>query len=403
MTGPEPAPVLDSTWHHSTHGTLAILSPSVEDGGTEQYMRMLTSAAVSRGWRVAIAFPQRDSTSRLRAELAATGADVEAIELGNYGMGGKLGVARQICRNCRETLRFLRRHGATTAMVVLPHPDLAPGALLGVAMSRIPSAASVHLVRDSVHVSSLRIRLYDLTRRLGVRWIAVSENNRKVLAELFAWAAEDIDVIYYGIEDKAWPDSARAQARAEIRNELDLPASARLALTVARLSPQKGHEVIIETIPKVLQAFDDVWWVWAGDGSRRSELNEMVAKTGCPDRVRFLGNRTDVPRLLAASDLFVFPTHFEGLGMALVEAHLSKVPVIASSVGPIPEVVRDKQEGLLVAPGDVSDLAERTIWALRNTDAVTVMATTARTRMLRMFSVERMVQETFHRLDSRNP
>ena len=382
--------------------TLAIISPSLEDGGTERYMRTLTDAAISRGWNVVAAFPDRDTTAALSQDLIAAGARTKSLEIGNYGRGGKAGVAQQIARNARATLRLIRDNDASSVMVVLPHPDLAPGAVLGASLTRIPSVTSVHLVRESVKISALRKHLYSLSKRLGTEWVVVSKDNQAVLANLLGWSRTDVHLVYLGIQDTALIDpSARARARTELRAELSLPDDAQILLTVARLNPQKGHNVIIDSMPDVLRARQDVWWVWAGDGMSRSLLETALGRTRATDRVRILGHRDDVPRLLAGSDLFLFPTRFEGLGMAVLEAHLAILPVIASDAGPLPEIIRDQQDGLVIPIGDGAALAKSTLWALEHPDAMKAMATKARKRVLDDFSVGRMSQETFHLLDPR--
>jgi glycosyltransferase involved in cell wall biosynthesis len=161
---------------------------------------------------------------------------------------------------------------------------------------------------------------------------------------------------------------------------------------VARLSEQKGHRDLIAAAPRVLERNPDVRFVVAGDGELRAELEGLAAPLG--DSFVFLGERRDVPDLLASFDVFAFPSRFEGLCLAVIEAQAAGVPVIATPVGGIRENVVDGETGWLVPPRDVDALAERISWALEHGEESRRLADEARIRVLERFSAERMVAET---------
>jgi glycosyltransferase involved in cell wall biosynthesis len=168
--------------------------------------------------------------------------------------------------------------------------------------------------------------------------------------------------------------------------------SARVVGNVARLSEQKGHRDLIAAAPLVLERRPDVRFVVAGDGELRAELERLAAPLG--DRFTFLGWRDDVPALLSTFDVFAFPSRFEGLCLAVIEAQAAGVPVVATPVGGIRETVVDGETGWLVPPRDVDALAERISWCLDNGEAAQRVAVEAQKRVLERFSVERMVAET---------
>ena len=119
-------------------------------------------------------------------------------------------------------------------------------------------------------------------------------------------------------------------------------------LTPARLHPQKGHEYLLAAITQV----PDATFVLAGDGPLRLELEARARELGIADRCLFLGERSDVQDLLAAADLFLLPSLFEGLPVSILEAMAAERPVVATAIGGTDEVVTSEQTGLLVPPRD---------------------------------------------------
>ena len=125
----------------------------------------------------------------------------------------------------------------------------------------------------------------------------------------------------------------------------------RSLLAVGRLEPQKGYDVLIDAIAQVPEVRLDI----AGEGGQRERLEQLIAQHGIGDRVRLLGQRADVPELLARADAFVHSARWEGFGLVLLEAMAAALPIVATEAGAIPEVVGDA--ALLVPPDDPGALA----------------------------------------------
>jgi glycosyltransferase involved in cell wall biosynthesis len=154
---------------------------------------------------------------------------------------------------------------------------------------------------------------------------------------------------------------------AVIPNGLDLrhyrPRAARERLrkvvVVANLRPEKGHDVLIDAAVALLRRFPDATFELVGGGTERARLEARAAGLGLTRAFTFLGHRDDVAARLAAADIFVLPSHSEAFPNALLEAMASGMPVVASRVGGILELVRDGANGLLATPGDPALLADR--------------------------------------------
>lgn len=374
--------------------TLAILCPSREDAGAERYLRGIACGAVARGWSVHAAFPALEATAALRAELAGCAVTCHALGLGDTQPRGFGEALRLTAAEALVTGRLLRRVAADAVLVVLPHPDQAPGVVLAAALYPRRTVANVQLVPARLSTTAGRRLLYRAARGLGQRWVAVSGDNRRRLALALGWRETAIAVIYNGVDEDGCFSGDAAEIRSRVREGLGLPAGARLVLSAGRLHRQKGHDLIAESIPSVIADHPDVYWVWAGEGPERSRLEAQLEHLGVSDRVVLLGARSDVARLMAASDLLVFPSRHEGAPFALLEALICELPVLVSDTGPLPEFVRDGVDGCVVPGEDPVALAARTSWALAHPGEMSAMAASGRRRVLAEFSRATMIDDT---------
>jgi glycosyltransferase involved in cell wall biosynthesis len=218
--------------------------------------------------------------------------------------------------------------------------------------------------------------------------IAVSEATRRILTEVEGVPGERITVVHNGMEplvEPAAPDVAR------VRAELGIGEDARVCLVTARLHEEKGHLVLFEALPAILAAEGPLVVLLAGEGPHRAMLEAAAARHGLSAHVRFLGRRADVPTLIAAATVVVLPSLAESFGFAALEASYLGKPVVASRSGGLPEVVRDRETGLLAAVGSARELAEAVITVLREPGLAARLASAGR-QHARRFTAERMVR-----------
>jgi glycosyltransferase involved in cell wall biosynthesis len=168
---------------------------------------------------------------------------------------------------------------------------------------------------------------------------------------------------------------------------------------VARLDSQKGYDYLIPTLPHLLKQFPDIHFAWVGEGDQKAALERQLETYGVRSAVSLLGYRQDVPQLLQAADLFVFPSHYEGFPFAVLEAMAAGVPIVASATNAIPELIEDGIHGRLCRTGDSCDLLETLRWALQHPDAMQMMAEQASNHVAR-FSEVAMIQETLAALET---
>jgi glycosyltransferase involved in cell wall biosynthesis len=184
--------------------------------------------------------------------------------------------------------------------------------------------------------------------------IAISEGVRAVLLDS---GVPDslITVIPSGIDFTPFEP---AGPRDFLRREFGFAPDEFLVGIVAALEDHKGHTYLIEASKIVRDQAPKVRFIVVGTGSLRMMLDQQAKDLGVEDIVFFLGFRDDVPRILASLDLFVLSSHHEGMGSSLLDAMASRLPVVATRAGGIPEVVEDRETGLLVPPRDPAALAQ---------------------------------------------
>jgi glycosyltransferase involved in cell wall biosynthesis len=217
------------------------------------------------------------------------------------------------------------------------------------------------------------------------RFIAVSAHVRERLERDLGLPSHKIEVIHNAIDAAAVRRPPDPALRAKLNGGSHHP----LVLVPARLDPQKGHRHLLEAAGEV----PDATFVLAGDGPERQGLGDLARSLGVENRVVFLGYRSDVPALLAACDLVVLPSLYEGLPLSLLEAMAAGKPVIASRIGGIDELVADGENGLLVPPADPHALAAAIRGLLDDPDHARRLAGMGREVVERRFSSAAMAAE----------
>ena len=198
-------------------------------------------------------------------------------------------------------------------------------------------------------------------------------------------------MVPYGIDVSYFRGDSNRQ---KVMQELGIPPGHRIVGNVARLVAQKGHEYLVEAARIVCPQFEDVTFVVVGDGVLREDLARDVIRSGLAARFVFTGQRSDVPRLMHTFDVFVMPSLFEGLCMAVLEAFAAGIPVVATPVGGIPSTVVDGETGTLVPSRDSDSLAKGIIWMLEHPEEARAMGASGKRRVQDRFSMGAMLAGT---------
>jgi glycosyltransferase involved in cell wall biosynthesis len=309
------------------------------------------------------------------------GAVIEPVRLPSRGY-------RRFATLALASARAVRRHRAD-AVLSMPfgwHAFIAIGAWLAGARHVVAHVGN-HPGGTSARNRKLLRWMVRLGRPFTHSLACCSDYVRRGIVDLLGVRVEDTSVIYNGAAldevaaraDAARPNRARATRR-------------RLVMT-ARYEVHKDQATLIRALGLLSDSGENLELVLVGDGSRRGELERLVAELGLGERVDLAGFRDDVPEQLGLADLFVFSTTpDEGLGIALIEAMAAGTPIVASDVGACRETLDGNQCGLLVAPGDPHALATGIRRALNDRDATEARRTAAQARAAALFSSRAMFE-----------
>lgn len=199
-------------------------------------------------------------------------------------------------------------------------------------------------------------------------YVAVCNAAAKVSIEREGLRSDNVTVVYIGVPDLIIP---REQSD-NIKEKLSITKNSPVVGILANLRDMKGHRYVIEALPELRHEFPDIVFLFAGRDDSNGEIREYAEKLGVSDSIRFLGFWKNPAELFAVMDMFLLPSDWEGLPVSIIEAMNAGVPVIASRVGGIPELIWDGEDGILIRPKSPEDIKKSITllvrdWALRAT------------------------------------
>ncbi|MGE3819385.1 MAG: glycosyltransferase [Isosphaeraceae bacterium] len=290
----------------------------------------------------------------------------------------------------------LRRSRPALVQSFLFHANVATR--LGVAAAWPPGARGRPWVLGGHRVAERQKRwhraLERLTARLGAGSVCVSEGVRRFTMTIGGWPADRLTVIPNAIDPAPFDLPETRVSREAIAGLEGVSPDAILILFVGRLNVQKGLPTLIQAASRLAEARPERDWCLAmvGDGPERDDLRAKVsADPNLAGRVRWLGQRRDVPALTLASDLLVLPSLWEGMPNVVLEAMAARLPVLATAVEGTVDLVLPQETGWLVPPGDPLALAEGLIEATADRDRLRRFGEAGRRRVEANFGPERTV------------
>lgn len=349
------------------------LIPTLDRSGAEKQMVLLAKGLPRERFRVEVAALTR--LGPLEADLTALGIPVTLI--------GKRHKADPLA--LRRLVRFMRERRFDVVQTWIFAANTY--GRLAARRARVPVVITAEMAVD---LWKGRTPLA-IDRRLACAcWTDRVVGNSRAVVDFYrnAGIPEDrLAMIYSGISDEEPPTVDRT----EVRASLGLPVDAPLALFVGRLAAQKGVGDLLKALDLLQHVRPDLRTLIVGDGPLRVDLEELANAFRLGGSARFLGHRDDVPRLLAAADLLVLPSLYEGLPNVVLEAMRFRLPVVATAAPGTTEVVSDGQTGLLVPPRAPKALAQAIRTLLDEPDYARRLGEAGRARVEADFRAETMV------------
>lgn len=329
----------------------------------------------------------------------------------------RIGVVARLWPVCTDpdSTGLLRAAGRLRSLVRRIRPSLIHCSLAEASLaSRVVGVWSrVPVVESLVNISHERIRaetaarvtvgkllthriIDKITMRGVARFHALSEAVADSWARTVGISRERMVIVPRAVDPFALEQRAGVGlSRDELLSDLQLPPETRIVLSVGRQEPQKGQRHLIAAMPRIVEAMPHAVLLIAGrTGNATAELRRLVEDLHLERAVQFLGTRDDVPVLLAAADVFAFPSEFEGLGVALLEAMAMGLPVAVTDRPPMTELIVDGVSGRVFDLLDERDVASKVLEILENTDLARAMGQAARQVIISgRFSPEQVARE----------
>jgi glycosyltransferase involved in cell wall biosynthesis len=327
------------------------LITELRPGGAERIVYELARGLPSDRYTVEVC-SLRPATGAVAGWLREAGIGVHSLEITHKLDLGAIG-----------RLRALLRRGAFGIL----HTHLFHANMVGRLAARhgVPP-----IVLGTIHIAERRFRPWHFwldRMTLGPHGVevCVSQAVRDFTRERTRLAPERFRVISNGVDlsrfDRYADADVRKTAARELRSEFGFSPETRVAVAVGRLEDQKGYPDLLEAWARLRNdarlAVSGAALIVGGEGRERPALEAQIRRLGLGNRVRLPGHREDIPKFLAGADLLAFSSHYEGFGLALVEAMAAGLPVVATAVDSVPEVLGDSPAGHLVPPRDPDALA----------------------------------------------
>jgi glycosyltransferase involved in cell wall biosynthesis len=354
-------------------------------GGTAGYVIMLSRELVRRGYAVAVICHDLPKTESMRRTITESGATVLSLPVGR----GPRGVRQLIALFQLRALLCRYRDGVLGLM--MGYFTRGGAVTLAARLAGMKGIVRADLTPPEPPIAAGEARSLRLKDRITDRVVVGALENIEAFVRSTGRDPDRMSVIHTGVQLERFHPR---ESREGVRDELGYTSKDLVIGTVARLDDErKGIRDFLQAAARIQPVTDDARFLIVGEGVHRAEYEQLAAELGVDNRVTFTGWRADVPRLLDAMDVFVMPSLFEGGPTSVLEAMAMALPVVATRVGMVPEVIDDGVTGLTVPPGDSVAIASALEELLGNPSLRHSLGTAARLRALDSLGIERMADD----------
>ncbi len=350
------------------------LSKHLNTGGITTYLLTLTQGFVHRGHNVFVISSGGDQES----EFLSAGAKLHSIDIRT-----KSELSFKLYGNLINLKKFIVKND-----IEIIHAQTRVTQIMGQLTKRLTGCPYVSTCHGYFKAHFSR-KLFPCW---GDRVIAISSPVVKHLKEDFHVSDNQIELIVNGINLNQF-EPVDEESKIRLRRRYHLGKHPVIGI-IARLSDVKGQDLLVAAFHKVVASFPQAKLFLVGEGKMENALRRLVSTLDLVDKVIFLPKINKTSEILPIFDVFVMPSRQEGLGISVMEAQAAGLPVVASNVGGLPDIIEDGKTGILVRQGDVGDLSEAIIFLLRNKQAAMKMGKLAKMQAKKRYSADTMVEKT---------
>jgi len=229
-----------------------------------------------------------------------------------------------------------------------------------------------------------------ITERYVTRFITVSQLLQDDLIAK-GIAPRRVVTVHNGLDPEEFNIN---RVNTDVRARFRIPQEYPVIGIIARLHPVKGHDVFLQAAHELQKELPHTRFLMVGSGFHRPWIEAEVERLGLVGKAIFTGFMEDIPSVLAALDVLIVPSYSEGFGLTAIEAMAMGIPVVATRVGGLPEIITHQANGLLIAPGDSKDLTKKILWLLDNPVKAEEMIVQGKRTVADKFTIQGMVDKT---------
>lgn len=345
---------------------------TIDRGGAEKHLLQLASAQVAKNLKVRVIFLK--GRGELRPEFEANGCEV---------------ISNLANKNIFYQIMVLRKMLNPTSGVI--HAHLPRAELLSAIGSRSKFVVSRHNAEKffpgAPNFISRILSRYVASKTYGC--IAISNAVKEFLAQTREWpSSPEVTIIHYGIQKK---EPNLTFEKSQLLQNLGIPTSSRVIGTIARVVPQKDYPTLLRAFKIVFEKYPNSFLVSVGEGYLQPQMNELAAELGIAERIKWVGKVENVEDYLQLFDCFVLTSLYEGFGLVLLEAANAGLPIVASEISAIPEVL-GRGHKYLAHPGAYRQFATLIIDSLNEKHSLELAKFNQ--GLMDKFSVEKMLEST---------
>jgi glycosyltransferase involved in cell wall biosynthesis len=262
------------------------------------------------------------------------------------------------------------------------------------AIKNIPIITTEH---DPFKISTIKKIIKKRSFKKISKIITVSNENKILLQKLYPEISKKLKLIHNGIDTTLWR-SQLLRFTEEERNQIKetvfkAKKDTLIILSVGELHERKGQKYLIEAMPAIIKQYSNIKLIIAGEGKERKNFETLIKKLGISQHVILLGKVTNIYKIYKSSDIFVLPSLREAFGLVNVEAMLTPLPVIGTIAGGIPEIIVNKETGLLIQSKSVKAIENALLKLIKYPEIRLKMAEKGFVRALEFFDAKKMAEK----------
>ncbi len=353
-------------------------------GGAEKHIHLLAKKLIKDGYHVRLVCSNSKKLDPWCSEMKKDGIQIIRLKVSH----------KHDPRHYLQLKKILQKETPDLLHLHLWNPGSCRYAFWAGMKKNVPIVTTEH---DPFLLTGLKKNIKRRALSRTSHSITVSEANLKQMLAWYPQLKNKVSVIHNGIDLEAFEKELfhfSTQEKQKIRSQLfGAGPDDTVLLTIAALHPRKGLKYLLRAMKKIAEQKNNTKLVIVGEGPEKNDLIKLSEKLKIREKVKFLGHQENIPKLLKSSDLFVLPSVKEAFGLVLLEAMAAQLPVVATKVGGIPEIVDDRKTGFLVQPKDYDALAQTILALLNNRPLMEKLAFLGHHKV-KQFDIRTMVEKT---------